>query len=127
MIKTAYLLGAQIVEKHFTLDKTLPGNDHFHAMDPDDAKEILYGIDFIEQLCGSGELKCLESERLARLNARRSLVSTRLIPAGTIITEDMLTAKRPGTGISPVEQSHIIGRKARIDIPEDVTITFDMI
>lgn len=127
VIKTAYLLGARVVEKHFTLDKTLRGNDHYHAMDPSDAREILEGVEFVEKLCGSGELKCLASEQLSRQNARRSLVSTRAIPAGTVITADMLTAKRPGTGISPVEQGRIEGRRALVDIGEDVTLTRDMI
>lgn len=127
VVKTAYLLGAQVIEKHFTLDKSLPGNDHFHAMDPTDAREILKGIEFVEQLCGKGDLKCLESELLSRQNARRSLVSACVIPAGTKITNEMLTAKRPGTGISPVERPRVVGRTAVRDIDEDVTLTYDML
>lgn len=64
------------MEKHFTLDKTLKGNDHYHAMDPDDAKNILKGIAFIDTLRGSYDLKCLDSEASARSNARRSIVTT---------------------------------------------------
>ena len=76
VLKTAYLLGAQVVEKHFTLDKKLPGNDHYHAMDPHDAEEILKEIEYVGMLKGNGDLVCLESESTARLNARRSVVTT---------------------------------------------------
>ncbi|MFR6392601.1 MAG: N-acetylneuraminate synthase family protein [Roseburia sp.] len=60
MIKTAYNLGAVVIEKHFTLDKTLKGNDHYHAMDPDDARKILAGLEFIDTIRGKGDLCCLE-------------------------------------------------------------------
>lgn len=126
VIKTAYTLGATVVEKHFTLNKTLKGNDHYHAMDPDDAREILKGIEFIDMIRGSGELKCLESEMVARANARRSVVSKGNIAKGTVITKDMLTYKRPGTGIAPSEIDTIIGKKAAIDIEDDTILQRDM-
>ena len=71
VIKTAYNLGAVVIEKHFTLDKTLKGNDHYHAMDPDDARKILAGLEFIDTIRGKGDLCCLETEQTARKNARR--------------------------------------------------------
>lgn len=123
----AYLLGAQVVEKHYTLDKTLPGNDHFHGMDPDDARNIIAGFDRMDMLRGNGDLVCLESEKVSRRNARRSLVTLCDIKAGTVITRDMLTAKRPGTGISPNRIHEVLGRIAKVDIGEDVTLTDDMI
>lgn len=124
VIKTAYNLGALCIEKHFTLDKTLKGNDHYHAMDPEDAKRILEGIREMDLIRGSGELCCLETEMTARKNARRSIVSAVDIPKGTIITEEMLTFKRPGTGISPTELPKLIGMSATSDIAED-TILLD--
>ncbi|ERJ01131.1 MULTISPECIES: N-acetylneuraminate synthase family protein [Eubacteriales] len=124
--KTAYNLGAVIIEKHFTLDKSLIGNDHYHGMDPSDAKHLLEGIDFIEQIKGSGELHCLNSEKVARANARRSLVSLCRIPKGTIITEDLLTYKRPGTGISPDKIQSVLGKVASLDIEEDTVINYSM-
>lgn len=127
VIKTAYHLGANIIEKHFTLDKTLKGNDHYHAMDPNDAKKILEGIAFINSIKGSPELCCLESEQTARANARRSLVSTCNIFKGTILTKDMLTYKRPGTGIPPEELDNIIGRSINTDISEDTILQFNML
>ena len=127
IIKTAYNLGATVIEKHFTLDKTLKGNDHYHAMDPDDAMEILSEVEKLDILRGNGEIKALESETAARQNARRSIVARREIPAGTVLTPGLLTAKRPGTGISPAKLSSVIGCTAVIDIPEDSIITKDMI
>jgi N-acetylneuraminate synthase len=127
VIKTAYNLGAIVVEKHFTLDKTLPGNDHYHAMDPEDAKKIIKGIEFIDSLRGSYEIKCLDTELTARQNARRSLVAACDIKEGDIITESMLTFKRPGTGISPAEIKNVIGKVASTDISEDTILQYDMI
>lgn len=122
VIKTAYNLGAVCVEKHFTLDKTLKGNDHYHAMDPEDAGRILRAIDRLELIRGNGEIKCLESEEKARANARRSIVSAVDIAKGTVITEDMLTFKRPGTGISPQRMDEVLGKLAAIDIEEDTIL-----
>lgn len=124
--KVAYALGAQLIEKHYTLDKSLPGNDHFHGMDPEDAKNILANLDRVEMLCGNGALICLSGEKCSRQNARRSLVSACLIPKGTIITSAMLKEKRPGTGISPQNAKSLIGRIAAVDIEEDVTLQYSM-
>lgn len=126
VIKTAYNLGAQLVEKHFTLDKTLKGNDHYHAMDPSDAKAILAAIARMDMLRGSGDLVSLETEEAARRNARRSIVSAGFIPKGSVITRDMLTFKRPGTGISPKRLEEIAGCVATVDIEDDTIIQENM-
>lgn len=126
VIKTAYNLGAIVVEKHFTLDKTLSGNDHYHAMDPQDARKIVKGIDFINTIRGSYEIKCLDTELTSRQNARRSLVSACDIKKGTKITREMLTFKRPGTGISPSEIDKVIGKIAKVDISEDTILQYSM-
>ncbi len=127
VIKTAYLLGATVVEKHFTLDKSLKGNDHYHAMDPNDARSVIDGIEFIDQIRGIFELRPLKSEQTARLNARRSIISAHDISVGTIITQNMLTFKRPGTGISPSQIQCVVGKAAKIDIPADTVLQPDMI
>lgn len=124
VIKTAFLLGAQVVEKHFTLDKALPGNDHYHAMDVRDAENILEQIDYVEKIKGNPSLSCLKSEQIARENARRSIVSVRDIHAGEMITREMVTFKRPGTGISPSELENVIGKMAQQDIAEDTALTW---
>ncbi|MGO4995021.1 N-acetylneuraminate synthase family protein [Jeotgalibaca porci] len=126
VIKTAYNLGAIVIEKHFTLDKTLPGNDHYHAMDPEDAKKMVEGIAFIESIRGSYEIKSLETEKAARMNARRSLVTAVDVKAGESITKDMLTFKRPGTGISPTDIDSLVGKFAKEDIAEDTILTYAM-
>ncbi len=125
--KVAYNMGAQLIEKHFTLDKTLKGNDHYHAMDPSDAKKILEAIERMDMLRGSGELVSLESEASARLNARRSLVAAKRIAEGELVTRDKLTFKRPGTGISPTEIGMVIGRTAACEIAEDTILQPDML
>lgn len=126
VIKTAYLMGATLVEKHFTVDKTLVGNDHYHAMDPHDAEEILRSIAHVDNILGRGELAALPSEVAARRNARRSIVARVGIPAGTVIAMDMLTCKRPGTGIPPARMEELLGRVSVVDIEEDTILQEEM-
>lgn len=127
VIKTAYLLGANVIEKHFTVDKTLRGNDHYHAMDVNDAINIIKHIAFAKVLQGSDEIKSLPSEVKARLNARRSIVARVNIPKGTIIVEDMLTFKRPGIGIAPNKLQFIVGKKTISDIVADSLLSWEML
>lgn len=127
VIKTAYNLGAITIEKHYTLDKTLKGNDHYHGMDPIDAQKIISAIENINSIRGKYELKVLESEQKSRRNARRSIVSSKEIKAGETITADKLTYKRPGTGISPQKINEVIGKVAKIDIKEDTILQPEMI
>lgn len=108
---SAYLLGARVIEKHFTHDKTLPGNDHYHAMDVEDLKRFTARIETTRALIGGQTTKsALESEEISRKNARRSIVLTKDVPADHRITETDLTYKRPGTGISPLYWDDVIGR-----------------
>lgn len=127
VIKTAYLLGAKVVEKHFSLDKSLAGNDHYHAMDPNDVRGILAGISYIDKLYGSPTLGFSNTEQAARINARRSIVANCNISSGEVLTRNMLTFKRPGTGLSPSKLNDIINRKAARNIAEDEIISFDML
>jgi N-acetylneuraminate synthase len=126
VLKTAYNLGAQVIEKHYTLDKTLSGNDHYHAMDDVDAKKIISQIEYIDMIRGSYALRCLDSEMTARSNARRSLVSACKIKSGTVIEPEMLTFKRPGTGILANRFDELVGKKIRIDVDEDTIFQEDM-
>lgn len=127
VIKMAYLLGAIVVEKHFTVDKTLQGNDHYHAMDAHDAEKILEGIYYLDKLKGKADLCALESEQSARENARRSIVAAVDIPAGAILTEEMLTFKRPGHGISPNKIADVLGKRTKQNIARDIVLTQDML
>ncbi|MGN0342154.1 MAG: N-acetylneuraminate synthase family protein [Roseburia sp.] len=127
ILSTAFLYGAQVIEKHFTLDKTLPGNDHYHAGDPRDFKKAIENFQMICTVTGSGEKTVLECEQVPRREARRSLVLTRALKAGDVITERDLMAKRPGTGIAPKYAEVVIGRAVKRDLPEDTILTWDMI
>lgn len=122
VLEVATLLGARILEKHFTHDKTLPGNDHYHAMDKDDLARFNASLDRILPMVGPFTISALESEAPARRNARRSLVAARPIAAGAVITRDDLTWKRPAHGVSPREIDAVLGKRARADIAEDTVL-----
>lgn len=126
-LSTAYLLGAEVIEKHFTLDKTLPGNDHYHAGDPEDFKKAISNFKWIDTVRGSYDKTVLACEEIPRREARRSLVLTRDIKAGERIGETDIMAKRPGTGISPEFSGVVIGRNMRCDVKEDTVLTWDMV
>ena len=126
-LATAYMLGAEVIEKHFTLDKTLIGNDHYHAGDPEDFKKAIANFKWIDTVLGSGEKTVLDCELIPRREARRSLVLTRNMKVGETINETDLMPKRPGTGISPVYTDIVIGRKVARDLEEDTILTWDMI
>lgn len=126
-LSTAYLLGAQVIEKHFTLDKTLPGNDHYHSGDVVDFKRAVVNFRFIDRILGSAEKTVLSCEVVPRREARRSLVLTRDMRAGEAIKKEDLMPKRPGTGIAPAYADVVIGRAVKSDLPEDTILTWDMI
>ena len=108
---TAHLLGAMVIEKHFTHDKTLPGNDHYHAMDVADLARFIELLDRIHIRLGPSEHKApLATEAISRLNARRSLVLARDVAAGHRLLPEDLTCKRPGTGVAPIHWDEVIGR-----------------
>ena len=127
ILTTAYLLGAEIIEKHFTLDKSLPGNDHYHAGDPEDFRKAISNFRLVNTVLGQSEKTVLPCELIPRREARRSLVLTRDMKKGEVITETDLIAKRPGTGISPTYQNIVIDRALLQDCPEDTVLTWDMV
>ena len=127
VLTIATLLGAQVIEKHFTHDKTLPGNDHYHAMDLNDLRDIRRRLEGVLSIVGDQDKHALEAEGPARANARRSLVATRPIAAGASITEADLTWKRPAHGISPRDYRTVLGKRARVDIPEDELLQWWML
>ena len=123
---SAHLLGAVVLEKHFTLDKTLPGNDHYHAMDEKDLARFQVNVKKVHELLGPTQLKApIATEEISRLNARRSIVLTRNLKSGHKITQEDLVAKRPGTGISPMSWDDVIGKSVIRDLLEDHILTWD--
>ncbi len=118
----AVALGATVIEKHFTLDRTLPGPDHVASLEPDELKAMVSSIRNIEKALGSAEKKVSDSERKNIAIARKSIVAARNIAKGEILTEENITTKRPGTGISPMLWNEVIGTKAIKDFAEDELI-----
>ena len=117
---SAWLLGAVVIEKHFTHDKSLKGNDHYHAMDVKDLKSFTRQVEKIDRLLGLKEKKePISSENISRENARRSIVLANSVPAGYKIKESDLTQKRPGTGICPSNWDDVIGTRTLRNLKED--------
>lgn len=125
--ETAILLGAIIIEKHFTHDKLLPGNDHYHAMDKDDLKLFTSNINKLFTSLGEFNIIALEEENLARQNARRSLVLNKHMSKGQIILKDDLTFKRPAFGISPKDIDSVIGKELKENACEDDILQWEML
>lgn len=118
----AVALGATVIEKHFTLDRTLPGPDHIASLEPDELKAMVSAIRIIEKALGSAEKRVSDSERKNIAIARKSIVASRDINKGETLTEDNVTVKRPGTGISPMRWNEVLGTKAIRDFGEDELI-----
>lgn len=115
----AVALGASIIEKHFTLDKNMPGPDHRASLEPHELISMIQAIRNIEQALGSTVKKPSPSEAKNKSIARKSLVAKTSIKEGEFFTEENLTVKRPGTGISPMRWDEVIGTKAVNNYQED--------
>jgi N-acetylneuraminate synthase len=124
VLTSAWLLGAVVLEKHFTFDKTLPGNDHYHAMDADDVRRFRAKCDFVDSLLGSSAKRALPEEEPARRHARRSIVAARNLAPGTLLTELDLVTKRPGTGIPASEWDNIVGKTTVRAVEEDQVLAW---
>jgi len=127
ILVNAYLLGARIIEKHFTHDKSLPGNDHYHAMDKEDVKIFKKRIELILKLIGQSRKKPLDSEETSRHNARRSIVMARCVFKGQRIQREDITFKRPAHGISPRNLSDVIDKIVVRDLEEDEILKWSAI
>lgn len=118
----AVVMGAVVVERHFTIERTMKGPDHAASLEPQGLYKLVRDIHAYEKSLGSFEKRCLESEKPIRERLAKSLVSTRDIQKGAVITEEMLTEKSPGNGMPPYRIKEIIGRKAKITIKADTAI-----
>ena len=118
----AVALGARVIEKHFTLDRSLPGPDHAASIEPDELSALVRGIRRIEQALGQPQKRRTASEASNVAVARKSIVAARPIAAGEIFSEKNLTVKRPGTGISPMRWDEVIGGAAPRDFISDEEI-----
>ena len=123
---TSYLMGAVILEKHFTNNKLLPGNDHYHAMDKDDLKRFVNLVKKSKNLLGEKKIKqVIDSENISRLNARRSIVLKKKVDMNKKLKEEDLISKRPGTGISTIDWDKVIGLKVNKNLEEDHILQWD--
>ena len=118
----AVALGASVIEKHFTLDRNMEGPDHKASLEPNELKAMVKAIRHVEQAIGDGHKKVSESERKNIAIARKSIVAACPIKKGERLTEQNLTVKRPGTGLSPMRWEEVIGTFATKDYEEDELI-----
>lgn len=118
----AAALGACVIEKHFTLDRNLPGPDHKASLEPQELAAMVRAVRNVEQALGTGEKKVSASEAKNKPIARKSIVAARYIKAGEVFTEENLAVKRPGDGISPMLWDEVLGQVAKRDFPYDTLI-----
>lgn len=119
--------GACVIEKHFTLSRDLPGPDHAASLEPEELTRMVTQIRRVQSALGSAEKCPAPREEEMRAIARRSLMAAVPLHEGTLLTAQMLTAKRPGTGISPARIAEVVGKVIRQDVPPGTPITWDML
>lgn len=118
----AVAMGATVIEKHFTLDRNMEGPDHKASLEPDELKAMVSAIRNVEIALGRGDKEPAESEKKNMSIARKSIIANCIIKKGEIFTEENLTVKRPGNGISPMKWFEVIGKPAARDFEEDELI-----
>lgn len=121
----AVALGAAVVEKHFTLDRTAKGSDHACSAEPEELRQLVERIRRVETALGRAEKSCEPATAANRTKLGRSLVTKCRLPAGTILDESMFTLKSPGGGIAWLDRRHILGRRLTRDLDADVTLRWD--
>jgi sialic acid synthase SpsE len=123
---TAVSIGADIIERHFTLDNNMIGFDHKISLEPDELYKMVKDIRTIKEMFGLGEKLVSNKEFITRNKYHVSMTSKDKIPAGTILTEEMVIYKNPGTGISYKNAHKVLGKKTKVDISSDILIHTDM-
>jgi N-acetylneuraminate synthase/N,N'-diacetyllegionaminate synthase len=123
----AVAMGADMIEKHLTTDRTLPGPDHAASLEPAELASLIAGIRAVESARGDGVKRPLPAEAATAAVARKSIVAVTDIHAGAVIRQEMLVLKRPGTGLPPSEMANVVGRKARVAIQAGTLISSEMV
>lgn len=123
----AVALGACVIEKHLTLDRNSPGPDHAASLEPDAFAELVRGIRAVESALGDGEKRPMPSELATADVARKSLVAARDIAPGTIVTDEMVAVRRPGTGLPPEARETIVGRVAAVQIASGTLLSMELL
>jgi N-acetylneuraminate synthase/sialic acid synthase len=123
----AVALGARIIERHYTLDRTMKGGDHAASLEPEGLRKMVRDIRAIEKALGTGQKKIMKGEDKVQQKLAKSVVAAVGIPKGTKITRDMLCCKSPGDGIPPFEIEKLIGKTVSSDIPVDTLIRWEQL
>lgn len=119
----AVAIGACVIEKHFTLDRSMPGPDHRASLEPDELADLVRNVRQVEAALGDGIKRPMPSELKNKSRMQKSLVAIYPIRAGEIIKPESLTCKRPGIGLSPLWFDRVVGKQAAVDIPQDGILT----
>jgi N-acetylneuraminate synthase len=122
----AVALGASVLEKHFTLDRALPGPDHQASLEPAELARLTRGVRTVEAALGHGRKEVTAAEADTAAVARKSLVAAVDLQAGTVLTDELVTVRRPGTGLPPAMKPALIGRTTHAAIPAGTVLTFEM-
>lgn len=123
----AVALGACILEKHFTLDRNLPGPDHKASLEPAELEAMVEGIRRVQAALGDGRKHPAEREKETAAVVRRSLVAARDLASGTVLTEELIAIRRPGTGLPPAMRVQLVGRRLRQDVKAGSLLTLEML
>ena len=127
MVVGAYVLGARIVEKHFTLDRAMKGTDHRFSLEPQGMRKMVRDLRRLKAAMGEGDKRVHDSEVAPIMKMSKKLVAARDLPAGHEVTEDDVAAKSPGDGIPPSELHLLIGRRLRIPVEHDTALSFELL
>ena len=120
----AVAMGATVIEKHFTLDKKMEGPDHKASLEPEELRQMVLSIRNVEAAIGNGVKQPSQAEKKNIAIARKSIVAACDIKKGEVFTENNLTAKRPGNGISPMKWAEVLGKVAKRNFSEDELIEY---
>ncbi len=123
----AVALGSRIIEKHFTLDRKLPGVDQAASIEPSEMEQLVKAVRNIEKALGDGEKTVAAAEKENAASMRRSLMAARPLKAGTVLGENDITAKRPGTGMPPSKLDNVLGKKLKVDMNYEDLFSEDML
>ena len=124
----AVAMGASVIEKHFTYNKKLKGNDHYHSMDFIDLREFVNKLVVVRELLGTiNSKKCLKEELISRKNARRSIYTSRKIYKGEILNENNMQIVRPNLGLHPREFKNVLGKRIIKDVLEGTPLSQDLL
>jgi sialic acid synthase len=127
MAVAAYVLGARIVEKHFTLNRAMKGTDHAFSLEPQGMEKMVRDLRRLRVACGDGEKRVYETEAAPITKMAKKLVAAHDLPAGHVLTENDITAKSPGDGLPPFELDRLIGRRLKYPVTADLALTFELL